>query len=84
MSAKEFLFEEFQSLVSELLGMEKEIIKKEAIIYQDIGIDSLGLVNLGVKIEKQLEISLPAAETVDVKTVGEFFELVKKLVDAKA
>ncbi len=78
---QELTFEAFQDTLSEILQINKEVITKDANIYQEIGIDSLGLVNLGGKIQKKYEIEIPPAVIVEVRTVGDFFEEVKKLVN---
>ena len=83
MNKKKLTFEEFQIVVSNLLGIEKSEIKKESIIYQDIGIDSLGLVNLGTKIQKIYKISISAASMIEVLTIGEFYNAIKTLVEEK-
>lgn len=77
----ELTFEKFSKLVAELLGIEAELIAEDANIYNDIGIDSLGLVSLGVKIQDRFDIQISAAELIEVRTVGEFYQTIKRYVD---
>jgi acyl carrier protein len=83
MRTKPLSFEEFQATVAELLDIDKDIIRKDAVIYQEIGIDSLGLVTLGVKFQKAYGIEIAPASIVDIRTVGQFYDVLKALVDAK-
>ena len=76
-------FIEFRKAISELLGIDESEINEESVIYQDIGIDSLGLVNLGIKIQKIYEIEIPPAVMVEVRTIGDFYYNVKELVQNK-
>lgn len=73
-------FEEFQDTIVDMLGIEKEVITKEAVIYNEIGIDSLGLVNLGVKIQKKYNIEIPSASIVEIRTVGELYDIINNLL----
>ena len=76
----ELTFQQFQETLAELLQMDIELIREDAVIYQEIGIDSLGLVNLGVKVQKKFGIQIPPSVMVEVKTIGDFYNIVKKLV----
>lgn len=80
MISQKLKFEDFQETIVEMLGIEKEFVTKEAIIYNEIGIDSLGLVNLGVKLQKKYNIEIPSASIVEIKTVGEFYDIVNNLL----
>ncbi len=46
------------------------------------GIDSLGLVTLGDKIEVEYGVVLPAEDLVECRTIGDFYRLVTTLMDA--
>ena len=83
MSKQDIDFCEFRKTVSEILGIDESEINEESVIYQDIGIDSLGLVNLGIKIQKVYEIEIPPAVMVEVRTVGDFYYNVRELVQKK-
>jgi acyl carrier protein len=74
-------FEEFQSVVAGFLGVEPREIQCQSSIYQDIGIDSLGLVNLGTKIQKKFNISIPAAAVIEIRKMGELYEAIRILVE---
>jgi acyl carrier protein len=84
MTVRKLGFEEFQAVVSEFLGIDPKDIRRESSIYQDIGIDSLGLVNLGVKIQKKFNIAIPAAAVIEIRTAGELYEAIRGLVEGPA
>lgn len=72
------------SLVNEVLhahvGADVEFTT-ETDLLNELAIDSLELVELGVKIGKQLEKKLPAAELRQCTTVGELVQLVQKVAE---
>jgi acyl carrier protein len=82
MEKKQLEFDEFKKVLSDILGISIEEIKFESVIYQDIGIDSLGLVNLGTKIQKIYDIEIPPAIIVDVKTIGDLYDCVKSVIES--
>lgn len=53
----------------------------ETDLLNELAIDSLELVELGVKIEKQLGKKLPAADLRDCITVGELTRLAQRIAD---
>lgn len=78
--AREIPFEKVQDLIAKELGVEKGEITRETNLYQDLGIDSLGIVSLGIRLQSELKVNIPPAVVVEVRNVGEFYEQLKKLV----
>ena len=62
-----FLIEEFE--------IEGSLIAPDA-TWRDIGIDSLDFVDIVVIIEKEFGFKLKGEDMVNVKTLGQFYELV--------
>lgn len=62
-----FLIEEFE--------IEESLISPDA-TWRDIGIDSLDFVDIVVIIEKEFGFKLKGEDMVNVKTLGQFYELV--------
>jgi len=81
MSGRTLDFQEFRTIVGGFLGLEVSDLRPESNIYQEIGIDSLGLVNLGVKIQKRFGITIPAAAVIEIRTIGELYEAIRTLVE---
>lgn len=66
----EILVEEFE--------IEPEKITLEASIGQDLGIDSLDVVDMVVLIQEEFGIKLQSQDFKDVKTFGDLVELLEK------
>ena len=62
-----FLVEEFE--------IEEEVIHPDA-TWRDIGIDSLDFVDIVVIIDKEFGVKLKGEDMVDIKTLGQFHELI--------
>ena len=60
------------------LGVEPEEVKSEAKFREDLGGDSLDLVEVMMAVEREFRISVTDEEADHVKTVGEIFDLVEK------
>lgn len=58
-------------IVSTNLGVNKEQITRETRFTDDIGADSLDIVELVMELEEEFEITIPDEEAEKIKTVGE-------------
>ena len=70
------VFEKIRSLLSEQLGFYEEIIT-ESTSFEDLGADSLDLVELMMSLEEEFSISADEEELTDVKTVGDVVKLIE-------
>jgi acyl carrier protein len=64
----------FHKTVCEHLGLTDEEITVKTDIYKDIGLDSLGMVSLGMRLQGKFSITVPLSEVATIKTVGDLFE----------
>ena len=71
-------FEKLQDLLAENLGCEKEEITKEASLIDDLGADSLDIVELTMAIEEEFGVSIEDEELEKVKTVGDILNYLEK------
>ena len=73
--------EEVQSKLKEIvmdrLNAEEDQIKPEASFVEDLGADSLDIVELIMGIEEQFDIEIPDEDAEKLTTVGEAMEYVK-------
>ena len=64
------VFEKVKKLISEQLDVEEDAIKETSSITDDLGADSLDVVDLLMSIEDEFEVEVPDEEIENIKTVG--------------
>ena len=57
--------------------MDEESVLMESHLQDDLGADSLGLINLAEAVSVQFVIKLPGDDLVDIENVGELVKLVE-------
>lgn len=72
------VLEKVKAILSEQFDVEEDTITPETSIADDLGADSLDVVDLLMSIEDEFEIEVPDEEVENLKTVG---ELVKYIED---
>ncbi len=65
------MFEEIRKIMVEQLGVEAEEVKPESLIVDDLGADSLDVVELIMAIEDKLNVEIPDGIAEKMKTVGD-------------
>ncbi|MEO7114028.1 MAG: phosphopantetheine-binding protein [Polyangiaceae bacterium] len=76
-SSRAELLEMFQKTATEVV--EREFPKiAEATVIADLGIDSLGMLEIVGSMERQLKITLPDETLAGIQTVKDLIELVEK------
>ena len=70
------VFEKIRSLLSEQLGFDEEMIT-ESTSFEDLGADSLDLVELLMSLEEEFSMSADEEELTDIKTVGDVVKLIE-------
>ena len=66
-----------KEIVMDRLDVEEEQITPEASFVEDLGADSLDIVELIMGIEEEFDIEIPDEDAEKLTTVGEAFEYVK-------
>lgn len=72
-------FDKVKKLLSEQLNIEEEKITESAKVIDDLGADSLDVVEMLMTLEDEFNISVTDEESVSLKTVGD----IVKLIDSK-
>jgi acyl carrier protein len=67
-----------KSIIKEQLDVEEDDIKPESSFIDDLGADSLGLVELVLAFEEAFEIDIPDEDTEQIRTVMDAVEYIKK------
>ncbi|MCI9510642.1 MAG: acyl carrier protein [Angelakisella sp.] len=72
------IFEKVAAILAEQLDAEEESITLETNLVDDLGADSLDVVDLVMTLEDEFDMEIPDEDVVDVHTVG---DIVKYLED---
>lgn len=71
------IFEKVQSIVSEQLGIGVEEVTMEASFIDDLGADSLDIVELIMALETEFDLEIPDEEAEKITTVTDVVEYIK-------
>ncbi len=72
--------EKVKEIISQQLDVDKADIKEEASFQQDLGADSLAIVELVLAFEEQFEIDIPDEDTEKINTVGDAIRYIEARV----
>ena len=67
------------SLIAEKLGKDASKITKDSRLIEDLGADSLDVVELIMAFEDEFNISLPDEDVAKMKTIGNIVDYINKL-----
>ena len=79
MSSEE-IFEKVKAIIVDLLQVSEDAVTLEAHFIDDLGADSLDLVELIMGIEEEFNIEIPDGEAEKVVTVGDVVDYIKENV----
>lgn len=75
------LLEKFRSMASEIAEKDFSHVEENAVI-SDLGIDSLGMLELVGALERELDVRIPDEDLVGIQTVDQLLSLVEKRIGA--
>ncbi len=75
--SQEEIFEKVKSIILEQLGVTESSVTMEASFIDDLGADSLDIVELIMALEEEFDIEIPDADAEKVVTVGDVVEYIK-------
>lgn len=78
------IFKTVQKIVVEQLEVEEQQVKPEANFAEDLGADSLDVVELVMALEEEFEIEIPDEAAEDIATVQAAVDYIDKQVSAPA
>lgn len=79
MSAEE-VFNKVKEIIVEQLGVAENSVTVEASFIDDLGADSLDIVELIMALEEEFDIEIPDADAEKVVTVGDVVDYIKENV----
>ena len=77
MSSEE-VFEKVKGIIVEQLGTAESAVSMEASFIDDLGADSLDIVELIMALEEEFDIEIPDADAEKVVTVGDVVEYIRE------
>lgn len=75
--------EKVKDIIEKELGVEREKLTNEASFIEDLGADSLDIVELVMEFEKEFDIEIPDDDAEKLRTVGDAIAYLEQKVAAK-
>jgi acyl carrier protein len=72
------LFEEVKEVIVEQLNVSPEEVKPEAKFVEDLGADSLDVVEMIMALEEKFEVEIPDSEAEKIQTVQDVIDYIEK------
>jgi acyl carrier protein len=74
------VFEKIREILCDQLDYEEDKITMDSSIVDDLGADSLDVVDLIMSIEEEFDIEVPDEEIDEVKTVGDLVRYIESVI----
>lgn len=71
------VFEKIKAILAEQFSVDEDSITPETNIQEDLGADSLDVVDLIMSIEEEFEFEVPDSEVENIRTVGALTQFVE-------
>jgi acyl carrier protein len=65
------IIDKIKSIIVEQLGVEEDDVKMEASFVDDLGADSLDIVELVMALEEEFDLEIPDEDAEKIRTVGD-------------
>ncbi|MFZ5643365.1 MAG: acyl carrier protein [Bacillota bacterium] len=72
------VFEKVRAIISEQLGVDEADVTMESSFIEDLGADSLDIVELVMALEEEFDIVIPDEDAEKIRTVGEAVNYIKE------
>lgn len=79
--ASEEIFEKVKAIIIEQLGVAETAVTMEASFIDDLGADSLDIVELIMALEEEFDTEIPDSDAEKVVTVGDVVDYIKDHVE---
>lgn len=77
-SAMASIEDKVKTIIVDQLGISEDDVKAEASFIDDLGADSLDIVELVMAMEEEFEIEIPDEEAENIKTVGDAIKYINE------
>ena len=75
------IFDKVKEILVDQLDVEEEKVTMEASIVDDLGADSLDLVDLVMSLEEEFDVEIPDEQVENIKTVGDIVKYIEDKVE---
>ncbi|MBQ7071577.1 MAG: acyl carrier protein [Ruminococcus sp.] len=75
------VFDKVSEIIVDQLECEKDEVTMEASITEDLGADSLDVVDLVMSIEESFDVEIPDEDVEGIKTVGDIVKYIESKVE---
>ena len=72
------IFDKVKEIIADQLGIDEEEIVSDASFIDDLGADSLDLVELIMALEEEFDMEIPDEDAEKIKTVGDAVDYIKE------
>ena len=72
------IFEKVKEIIVEQLGVAEDAVTEQAAFIDDLGADSLDIVELIMALEEEFDIEIPDTEAEKIVTVGDAVDYIKE------
>lgn len=76
------IFPRLRTIIAERLGIEETEIKEESDFIEDLGADSLDVVEMIMAIEEEFDIEVPDEDAEKIKTVKDAVNYIQKKISS--
>lgn len=72
------IFEKIRAIICEQLELEEDSVTLDSVLLEDLGADSLDLVDLVMTFEDEFDMEIPDEELENIKTVGDIVRFIEE------
>ncbi len=72
------VFEKVRDIIVDQLDVDEDKVKMEASITEDLGADSLDVVDLVMSLEEEFDVEIPDEQVENIKTVGDIVKFIEE------
>lgn len=77
------IVETINAVLEEEFEIDPELLKPEALLYEDVGLDSLDAVDLIVMVDKELGVRIEEDEARELRTLQDVYNIIEELLKVK-
>ena len=78
MASKEAVFDKVKEIIVDQLGVDEEEVSLESSFIDDLGADSLDIVELIMALEEEFDLEIPDEDAEKISTVSDAVEYIKE------